>query len=147
MLLEVRRKRTKKLKVVVPLRASKWWVVSGLSDKEGSLNTCQNDWPPLCDYLGRLFNCKYDYFYYLFSNWNHIWSKVLISKACAWEAVLRWWRNSMGRPLSPPQIHWKNIWAPSKFHRTTSECWQRTSGTQKGGPLSSKGDGEVLRLL
>jgi len=28
---------------------------------------------------------------------------------------------------------------PSKFHETTSECWQRTSGTQKSNPLSSKG--------
>ena len=28
---------------------------------------------------------------------------------------------------------------PSKFHKTTSECWQRTSGTQKSSPLSSKG--------
>ena len=55
------------------------------------------------------------------------------------EAVLRWQRNGMGRPLSPPQIHQKNIWTPSKFHKTTSECWQRTSGTQKGSPLSSKG--------
>ena len=25
------------------------------------------------------------------------------------EAVLRWWRNRTGRPLSPPQIHLKNI--------------------------------------
>ena len=24
-------------------------------------------------------------------------------------AVLRWWRNRMGRPLSPPQIHQKII--------------------------------------
>ena len=24
-------------------------------------------------------------------------------------AVLRWWRNRMGKPLSPPQIHQKNI--------------------------------------
>ena len=24
----------------------------------------------------------------------------------------------------------------SKFHKTTSECWQRTSGTQKSSPLS-----------
>ena len=53
--------------------------------------------------------------------------------------VLRWQRNRMGRPLSPPQIHGKNIWTLSKFHKTTSECWQRTSGTQKGSPLSSKG--------
>ena len=28
---------------------------------------------------------------------------------------------------------------PSKFHKTTSECQQRTSGTQKSTPLSSKG--------
>ena len=55
------------------------------------------------------------------------------------EVVLRWQRNRMGRPLSPPQIYQKNIWTPSKFHRTTSECWQRTSGTQKGSPLSLKG--------
>ena len=27
----------------------------------------------------------------------------------------------------------------SNFHKTTSECWQRTSGTQKSSPLSSKG--------
>ena len=27
----------------------------------------------------------------------------------------------------------------SKIHKTTSECWQRTSGTQKSSPLSSKG--------
>ena len=54
-------------------------------------------------------------------------------------AVLRWQRNRTGRPLSPPQIHQKNIWMLSQFHKTTSECWQRTSGTQKGSPLSSKG--------
>ena len=54
-------------------------------------------------------------------------------------AVLRWQRNRMGRPLSPPQIHQKNIWTLSKFHKTTSECWQRTSGTQKSSPLSLKG--------
>ena len=54
------------------------------------------------------------------------------------EAVLRWWRNRRGRPLSPSQIHQKNISTLSKFHRTTSECWQRTSGTQKSRSLSSK---------
>ena len=27
----------------------------------------------------------------------------------------------------------------SKFHKTTSECWRRTQGTQKGSPLSLKG--------
>ena len=44
----------------------------------------------------------------------------------------------MGRSLSPSQTHQKNISALSKFHQTTSECWQRTSGTQKSSPLSSK---------
>ena len=37
------------------------------------------------------------------------------------EAVLRWWRNRTGRPPSPPQIHWTNIWTLSKFYKTTSE--------------------------
>ena len=48
-----------------------------------------------------------------------------------------------GRPLSPPQIHQKNILTLSKIHKTTSECRQRTSGTQKSSPLSSIG---VIRL-
>ena len=55
-------------------------------------------------------------------------------------AVLRWQRNRMGRSLSPWQNHQKIIWTLSKFHKTTSERWQRTTGTQKGGPFSSKGD-------
>ena len=54
-------------------------------------------------------------------------------------SVLRWQRNRTRRPLSPQQIHCKNIWTLSKFHKTTSECWQRTSVTQRGSPLSSKG--------
>ena len=54
-------------------------------------------------------------------------------------AVLRWQRNRTGKPLSPPQIHQKNIWTLSKFHKTNSEYWQRTSGTQKGSPLSLRG--------
>ena len=54
-------------------------------------------------------------------------------------AVPRWRRNRMERPLSPPQIHQKIIWMLSNFHKTTSECWQRTPGTQKGSPISSKG--------
>ena len=53
-------------------------------------------------------------------------------------AVLRWWRNRTGRPLSPSQIPQKNISTLSKLHKTTSECWQRTSGTQKSRSLSSK---------
>ena len=61
------------------------------------------------------------------------------------QAVLRWQRNRMGKQLSPPQIHRKVIWMMRKFHKTTSECWQRTPGTQKGSPFSSKGD--VLSLV
>ena len=44
----------------------------------------------------------------------------------------------MGRPLSPSKIHQKNISMLSKFHKTTSECWQRTSGTQQSRSLVSK---------
>ena len=44
----------------------------------------------------------------------------------------------MGRPLSPSKIHQKNISTLSKFHKTTSECWQRTSGTQQSRSLASK---------
>ena len=54
-------------------------------------------------------------------------------------AVLRWQRNRMGRPLSPSQIHQKIIWMLYKFHKTTSECWRRIPGTQKGSPFSLKG--------
>ena len=61
-----------------------------------------------------------------------------ISKASILEAILRWQRNRTGKPLSPSQIHQKNISTLSKFHKTTSECWQRTSGTQKSRSLSSK---------
>ena len=52
--------------------------------------------------------------------------------------IRRWWRNRKGRPLSPSQIPQKNISTLSKLHKTTSECWQRTSGNQKSRPLSSK---------
>ena len=54
-------------------------------------------------------------------------------------AVPRWQRNRMEKPLSPTQIHQKVISVLSNFHKTTSEHWQRTSGTQKGSPFSSKG--------
>ena len=71
-------------------------------------------------------------------------SKITIDGDCSHkiktlaEAVLGWQRNRMGRPLSPSQIHQKNISMLSKFHKTTSECWQRTSGIQKSRSLSSK---------
>ena len=42
---------------------------------------------------------------------------------------LRWQSNRTGRPFSPPQIHQKNIWTLSKFHKTTSECRQRTNSS------------------
>ena len=54
-------------------------------------------------------------------------------------AVLRWWRNRMGRPLSPLLIHQKLIWMLNNFHKTTSESWWRTPGTQKGSPFFLKG--------
>ena len=34
---------------------------------------------------------------------------LLYLKWITGEVVLRWWRNRMGRPLSSPQIHQKNI--------------------------------------
>ena len=63
---------------------------------------------------------------------------IMFSRITHVGAVLRWRRNRMGRPLSPSQIHQKNISVLSKFHKTTSECWLRTSGTQKSRSLSSK---------
>ena len=71
-------------------------------------------------------------------NENQFW-RLLSLKSHKSGVVLRWRRNRMGRPLSPPQIHRKNIKAPSKFHRTTSECWQRTLGNKKSRALSPKG--------
>ena len=74
----------------------------------------------------------------VFAHWASLEAQMI--KNLPGGVALRWWRNRMGRPLSPPQIHPKIIWTLSKFHRTTSESWQRTSGTQKGSPLSLKGD-------
>jgi len=33
----------------------------------------------------------------------------------------------------------------SKFHKTTSECWQKTSGTHKSSPLSLKEDRKTYK--
>ena len=75
--------------------------------------------------------------------WSTEWSKAKASRVLprghTGGGETRWWRNRMGRLLSPPQIHKKNIWTPSKFNKTTSECRQRTSGTQKSSTFSSKG--------
>ena len=54
-------------------------------------------------------------------------------------------RNMMRKPLYPPQIHQKIIWMLNNFHKTTSECWWRTPGTQKGSPISSKGGGRKFK--
>ena len=51
----------------------------------------------------------------------------------------------MGKPLSPSQIPQKNISTLSKLHKTTSECWQRTSGNQKSRSLSSKTVGKNIK--
>ena len=59
-------------------------------------------------------------------NWSRVFIYKFNQKINLW-AVLRWQRNKMVRPLSPPQIHQKNIWTLSKFYKTTSECWKRTS--------------------
>ena len=34
---------------------------------------------------------------------------------------------------------------PSKFHKTTSECWQSTSGTQKSNPSLQKKVGKNIK--
>ena len=42
-------------------------------------------------------------------------ASMVEGKGETWEAVLRWQRNRMGRPLSPSQIHEKNISTLSNF--------------------------------
>ena len=51
--------------------------------------------------------------------------------------------GSMGpHPLHPTQ----RVGRQSKFHRTTSECRQKTSGTQKSSPLSLKGGRKKYKI-
>ena len=57
----------------------------------------------------------------------------------------RWRRSRTGRTLSPPQIHQKSISTSSKFHKTTFECQQRTSGTQKSNPTLQKEVGKNIK--
>ena len=45
-----------------------------------------------------------------------------------------WDRKNTFSPTNSSKEHLN-----SKFHKTTSECWQRTSGIQKSSPVSSKG--------
>ena len=42
-------------------------------------------------------------------NWLDLLAVQGTLKSLLQGAVLRWWRNRMGRPLSPPQIHQQNI--------------------------------------
>ena len=44
-----------------------------------------------------------------------------------------------GDHFLPPQIHQKIIWMLSNFHKTTSEHWWSTPGTQKSSSFSLKG--------
>ena len=41
------------------------------------------------------------------------------------KAVLRWQRNRMGRPLSPPQIHGKIIWTMSSQDQLVKQGFQK----------------------
>ena len=78
-------------------------------------------------------------------------SKITIDGDCSHkiktlaEAVLGWQRNRMGRPLSPSQIHQKNISTLTKVHKTTSEFWQRTSGNQKSNHCLQKQVGKNIK--
>ena len=45
--------------------------------------------------------------YYLLM--NLVWGIIQEKEKAKIGAVLRWQRNRMGRPLSPPQMHQKNI--------------------------------------
>ena len=65
-----------------------------------------------------------------------IWIKVF--NKWAWRGFPRWWRNRMGRPLSPKKIHQKINCMCRNFHKTTSEHRQKTPDTQKDKPISSK---------
>ena len=53
-------------------------------------------------------------------------------------AVLRWRRNRRGDHFLPPTFIERSF-EHSKFHKTTSERWQRAPGTQKRNPFSLKG--------
>ena len=83
-----------------------------------------------------LFARPHFFIFFLFVHWASLVAQMI--KNLPGSTVLRLWKNRMGRPLSPSQIHQKIIWTLSKFHKTTSERWQRTPGTQKGSPLSLK---------
>ena len=92
---------------------------------------------------------KYNHAHWLAGRTHSLASEVKIDFRSAWwggrGVVLRWWRNRMGKSLSPPQIHWKIIWTLSKFHKTTSECWQSTPGTRKAVHSLRKEVGQTIK--
>ena len=54
-------------------------------------------------------------------DWFDLIAVQVTLKSILQREELRWPRNWMGRPLSPPQIHQKIIWMLSKLHKTTSD--------------------------
>ena len=110
------------------------WLLLGLSAQPHSFK--------IVDISHQLHDMTCIIFQYFLSLSNKI---MLFKNRINLEVVLRWQKNRTGRSLSLPQIHQKNIWMLSKFHRTTSECRQRISGTQKSSPLSSKGGRKSIK--
>ena len=51
----------------------------------------------------------------------------------------------MGRPLSPSQIHQKNISVLSKFHKTTSECCRGHQAPSKADHWLQKQVGKNIK--
>ena len=64
----------------------------------------------------------------------HLPFKIVVLK-CSSKVAEEWDGEATFSPTNSSKI----IWMLSNFHKTTSECWQRTPGTQKGSPFSSKG--------
>ena len=58
--------------------------------------------------------------------------------------IQRWWRNRMGRPLSPKLTHQKIIWMLSNWHKTTSGAWQRNQAPRKAAHFLQK---EVIQNI
>ena len=116
-----------------------WWLYAGRLATFYFLTVVLVMW--VCFYKGLPWNYLNlaAIFYALLCASDSILNLDSILKSRDREVVLRWWRNRMGRPLCPLQIHQKIIWTLSKFHKITSECWRRTPGTQKGSPFSLKG--------
>ena len=59
--------------------------------------------------------------------------------------VLRWWRNRMGRPHSPPQIHWKIIWTLSKYNKTPLNAGRGHQAPRKAAQSLLKEAGQNIK--